>query len=540
MHNLYLIYEILISGFADIILNIFAILAIYFGISVIINNNPVISILYLIGLIASIASYLISEGFCFLGLSYLIIYIGAVYHVLKDSFLASALLVLYIFFNNWFYIDFLWFIEAHSAFINHSSILSVRGRPLGSKKYVFFTSVQEAAILSHLPSLDFIRTYSTNREISSDDFYEWLAGFTDAEGSFRIKNDTRRPNTPFMFEFIINLHKDDRQVLEYIKSILGIGNVTERGNVATLSVSRRIEVQILINIFIKFSLNTTKRLDFKDWKLAFELWSLVEEDGDRIVCITRIKKIKAGMNRGRPYEVSKLEDIRITKYWLLGFIEGEAAFSITKSTLANRFSLGQVSRERPLLEKICDFLDWTKKLTGKPALAIADKKEKEEYINQKAYCELYCSNQEFLRNVLVPLFSNLNWLTKKFLDFEDWREVLNLKDKGYHLIPEGKDIILKIIAQMNNNRLSTNIVEGESIDRVQLYKDIRNLLAVESDAKAKKSLDLLDEKEVLLKSFPSVYSCAKFLGINRYRVNQSLKLNKLLMVEGRVYYVRER
>jgi len=93
---------------------------------------------------------------------------------------------------------------------------------------------------------------------------------------------------------------------------------------------------------------------------------------------------------------------------------------------------------------------------------------------------------------------------------------------------------------MNNNRLSTNIVEGESIDRVQLYKDIRNLLAVESGAKAKKSLDLLDEKEVLLKSFPSVYSCAKFLGINRYRVNQSLKLNKLLMVEGRVYYVRER
>jgi hypothetical protein len=42
---------------------------------------------------------------------------------------------------------------------------------------------------------------------------------------------------------------------------------------------------------------------------------------------------------------------------------------------------------------------------------------------------------------------------------------------------------------MNNNRLSTNIVEGESIDRVQLYKDIRNLLAVESGAKAKKSLD---------------------------------------------------
>jgi hypothetical protein len=42
-------------------------------------------------------------------------------------------------------------------------------------------------------------------------------------------------------------------VLEYIKSILGIGNVTERGNIATLSVSSRIEVQVLIDIFSKFS-----------------------------------------------------------------------------------------------------------------------------------------------------------------------------------------------------------------------------------------------------------------------------------------------
>ena len=42
-------------------------------------------------------------------------------------------------------------------------------------------------------------------------------------------------------------------MLEYIKSILGIGNVTERGNIATLSVSSRIEVQVLIDIFSKFS-----------------------------------------------------------------------------------------------------------------------------------------------------------------------------------------------------------------------------------------------------------------------------------------------
>lgn len=93
-----------------------------------------------------------------------------------------------------------------------------------------------------------------------------------------------------------------------------------------------------------------------------------------------------------------------------------------------------------------------------------------KYTNQRAYCELYCSNQEFLRNVLVPLLSDLNWHTKKLLDFEDWREVFNLKAQGHHLTPNGKEMILNIIAQMNNNRLSTNAVVGESIDRVQLYE----------------------------------------------------------------------
>jgi hypothetical protein len=233
----------------------------------------------------------------------------------------------------------------------------------------------------------------------------------------------------------------------------------------------------------------------------------------------------------------------ITKYLLFGFIEGEATFSITKSTLAHRFSLGQVSRERPLLEKICGFLGELMK-EGNPPLVIADI-EKEEYINQKAYCVLYCSNQDFLRNVMTPLLSDLNWQTKKFLDFEDWREILNLKAMGHHLTPKGKDIIFKILAQMNNNRLSTNIVEGERVDREELYKSIRSLLSEgDPNTKAKnKCLDLLEgtpEKEVLIKSFPSVYSCAKYPGRGRYRVNQSLKLNIRIIIKDRGYYVRER
>jgi NADH-ubiquinone oxidoreductase chain 6 len=51
---------------------------ILFAIFVIINRNPVISVLYLIGLFLFVALYLIILGLTFIGLSYLLVYIGAV------------------------------------------------------------------------------------------------------------------------------------------------------------------------------------------------------------------------------------------------------------------------------------------------------------------------------------------------------------------------------------------------------------------------------------------------------------------------------
>lgn len=76
--NLFLLKELVVDGYQPVILDFFSIGAILCGILVIINKNPIVSILFLIGLFASIASYLITIGLSFLGLSYLIVYIGAV------------------------------------------------------------------------------------------------------------------------------------------------------------------------------------------------------------------------------------------------------------------------------------------------------------------------------------------------------------------------------------------------------------------------------------------------------------------------------
>lgn len=54
------------------------IVSIILGIFIIVTKNPVISVLYLILLFSSIAGYLILIGVKFIGISYLLVYVGAV------------------------------------------------------------------------------------------------------------------------------------------------------------------------------------------------------------------------------------------------------------------------------------------------------------------------------------------------------------------------------------------------------------------------------------------------------------------------------
>jgi len=75
---LYILKEIIFNGYKDIFLDFLYIIAIICGILVIISKNPIVSVLFLIGLFLSISCYLIMLGLNFIGLSYLLVYIGAV------------------------------------------------------------------------------------------------------------------------------------------------------------------------------------------------------------------------------------------------------------------------------------------------------------------------------------------------------------------------------------------------------------------------------------------------------------------------------
>jgi NADH-ubiquinone oxidoreductase chain 6 len=78
MNSLFILSESYTNGYRAEILDVISLLSILCGILVIISKNPIVSVLFLIGLFLSISSYLIILGLSFIGLSYLLVYVGAV------------------------------------------------------------------------------------------------------------------------------------------------------------------------------------------------------------------------------------------------------------------------------------------------------------------------------------------------------------------------------------------------------------------------------------------------------------------------------
>jgi NADH-ubiquinone oxidoreductase chain 6 len=74
--SLYIIF--IYTGFLMQYLDIIVVISFLSGIFTIISKNPIVSVLYLILLFSNIACYLIFVGITFIGISYLLVYVGAV------------------------------------------------------------------------------------------------------------------------------------------------------------------------------------------------------------------------------------------------------------------------------------------------------------------------------------------------------------------------------------------------------------------------------------------------------------------------------
>lgn len=302
-----------------------------------------------------------------------------------------------------------------------------------------------------------------------------------------------------------------------------------------------------MEIFSQNPLNTTKHLNFLDFKRAYLIYT--NKDSSRGELKEIVANIKSQMNVNRTdYALGKDHVIKVTYNWLLGFIEGEGSFSYSPEK--NTFTFIIVQRDNlPLMNAIKDFLSSKLEVDYPNQDTVKDDDAPVTVYSKKADSKGHIVNSivvrrlNYIRTVLIPWLDTLSWQSKKVKDYQDWKALISIIDLGLHYTDEGKKIISRILAQMNNNRLST-INNWTEEDRTLLLTDIALLINKGSnymilDGKTYiKSLNrflstnkkvavqlIAGDTGVILKTFDSVSECAKFLDINLQTAHYRTKKN---------------
>jgi len=400
--------------------------------------------------------------------------------------------------------------------------------------YIFIidNNFHECSLLSpcsHHVSSKVLHTYKkplTNRYYSTsvttnnldNEFFKWFSGFTDAEGSFLIvalpKGSHGKWNFPsarFSFKFSIGLHLDDVNALNYIKDKLGFGKVYSFEKASYYNVTKKEDIIKLINIFETYTLNSTKKFDFLDFKKAYYLYNnrdlLTEE------LINKILEIKNNMNSSRK-DMEVRQEFNISKSWLIGFLEGDGSFSLSRNTMEPTFAIRLTESQLPLLIEIKEYLKNSldmdlyskKKLESSPIVSIGKGKAVN---NSKPLTLLTIRNIHFLNNCFIPFFNENEFMTKKGLDFKEFKIICNAIYKGAHRSERIKNLLIKLSLGMNNYRLLS--YTGEKIHiSIPEVNEIINAKATIQHLSDGRELDINTKKIIHRRSSSSIYEISKY------------------------------
>lgn len=298
----------------------------------------------------------------------------------------------------------------------------------------------------------------------NDQFIQWFVGFSDAESFFLINT---KNESEVHFTFQITLHIDDLGVLYTIIDRLGIGVVSSKGNTCSYRISAfQVIVENLLPIFDSYSLLTHKQLDYRDWKKAIMLKKLGQEKGRSLNNDTYLKilDIKNNINRSRNnFDDYVLCDNMINKNWLIGFIEGDGTFYFSNSSVV----FGITQKDKEILEKIAYFIEHNVPLSppyynlcvpNKPNCIIKN--------NTNAY-QLVITDKDVLFQYIYPFFRSLPFYSRKGIDFAIWGLVLYIFMYGYHNLPLGEILLLKLSNSMNSKRYFSNLIDFIDLDKIK-------------------------------------------------------------------------
>lgn len=364
--------------------------------------------------------------------------------------------------------------------------------------------------------------------LSKEEFAQWFSGFVDGEGNFQVFFD--RSYVRVLFRIV--LHIDDLQILYKIKDYLEVGTVRISKDHCVYSIGKQEELlNNLFPILDKYTLLTTKYIDYLDFKTVVKLLNVSSTSRVQGNDLIKVQKIISQMNSSRNvYDYSLIPSLQIKPYWLLGFIEGEGTFGF--KNLVPYFQIGQHARNLIVLDNIMAYIKSLNKgfifsnFNTKLDLSKTLNKSTDVYV-------IALSNIDALHDYLVPFLLSMKFQSRKSVDFIYWCLAIHLHKYGYFYIPEGKSLVLDISKSINtarysNKPTSVELVKLDQINKVlsidlpvKLRPDMNHLVLSQKFAKlvTSRSVWVYDNGKLVIGSpFQSYAEAQAAIGISRTSV----------------------
>ena len=126
----------------------------------------------------------------------------------------------------------------------------------------------------------------------------WLAGFTSAEGSFMVQVKT---SGQVQLVFRLGQHSRDEQLMESLIYYLHCGSLYKQKEAVIFEVKKLSDInEKIIPFFKKYPILGVKSKDFESWCEVADI--MKHKKHLTLEGLDQIRKIKAGMNRGRKWD----------------------------------------------------------------------------------------------------------------------------------------------------------------------------------------------------------------------------------------------
>lgn len=288
-------------------------------------------------------------------------------------------------------------------------------------------------VYNHSNSINKSKLYSNKEE-----FYQWLVGFTDGDGSFTIGHQmSKKSKSKWSLFFKIGQSNYNLRVLYYIKKELGYGTVQveSKTNMADYRLRKLDNIcQIIFPIFDKYPLLTSKNFDYLKFKKAYKIMtdlSITNEEKDGLLwalkCEEKPQNYISPVWQKVNYSINDTNTAKhvMSKYWLVGFTEAEGSFYIVKKDsmrLVHAFEITQ-KLDIIVLESIARIL----------GISVTKK---------KIYNTVVTTNSRAINNIIDYYKNTMKGM--KALEYRIWAKSFNKHKGNFVELNKVRDLIRKI------------------------------------------------------------------------------------------------